>query len=195
LRFPILALCLLFSCSYVVRPTTEALEIAATVRLVSRDGSCSGVAISPHNILTAAHCYSETPMRVYDYSGDYRCTGTSVKVDAKVDLMLLHTTCELPVSASIGMQEPLMGTPIIVTGYPLGVSVVVMTDGRVGTISKKEGLSLGQQVFSAPIQPGSSGGPIWANGRVVGIVSCGMQYHHTSYAVRQSTIQGFLNGK
>lgn len=192
MRFQILALCLLCSCSFVVRPTTEALEIATTVRLVSRDGSCSGVAIGPHNILTAAHCYSETPIRVYDYNGDFRCVGISVKVDAKADLMLLYTACIMPVSASINPKEPSMGSPILVTGYPLGISVVVMTDGRVGTISKKAGLSFGQQVFSAPIQPGSSGGPLWANGQVVGIVSCGMQYHHTSYAVRQSAIAKFL---
>jgi len=189
----LLVACLVFTGCHFVRPTVEQAEIQATVRLVSSEGSCSGVAVAKNSILTAGHCYSETPIRVYNSTGDYRCIGTSVKVDEAADLMLLHTSCELPVTARIAPYEPLQGTRVQVSGYPLGIDLPVMTEGFLTAISGRKGMSFNKQVLSAPTIGGNSGGPVWLDGQVVGIVSCGHQdYHHLNFVVRQPVISKFL---
>lgn len=194
MRIQILALCLLCSCSYHVRPTQEQAEIQATVHLVSLEGSCSGVAIGRKSILTAAHCVGAINV-AFDYTGKVLCRATPVKVDEDEDVALLRTHCDLPVRAPIGTSEPVMGTRATVTGYPLGVNFPVKTDGYLTTAVKTQGLSYNKQVLSAPTVGGNSGGPVWVNGEVVGIVSVGAEiYHHINFVVRQSVIQKFLAG-
>jgi S1-C subfamily serine protease len=114
-----------------------------------------------------------------------------VKTDPQKDLSLLRASCPLP-SAQLSKTPAQPGDKVIATGYPLGSPFVIATDGYVSTLMDiSESVKL--LAFSAPIASGNSGGPLWLNGQVVGIVVRGhVTYHHISLATPLEAILEFL---
>jgi hypothetical protein len=109
-----------------------------------------------------------------------------------------------------GAQEAVLelGENVVNIGFPLQS---LMTDAPTvtrGTLSSRAGLngSLGQFQFSAPIQPGASGGPvIGARGDVVGVavgtlnaqelLKQGVLPQNVNFALEAQYVQKFLHNK
>ena len=83
--------------------------------------------------------------------------------------------CDAGRVAPIADQVPAPGASIIVTGHPQGVPVAIVTDGYVS------GWMNGYLLVSAGAYGGNSGGPVWYNGEVIGLLVRGSpRYHHIS---------------
>lgn len=178
-------------------------------------GGCSGTWINPHQILSAAHCFSESSAEIAwakDSSGvSYRLTVD--KIDTQVDLALLDTSDDKhgfqwgkffvmataaphKKFARLG-KNPHLGQSMICVGSPYGLDFMVSS----GIISK-----LGQKVeeftavyilHTAMINPGSSGGGVFdMRGHLIGVntMSIGSPFGWAgiSTAVNLETIKEFL---
>jgi S1-C subfamily serine protease len=123
-------------------------------------------------VLTAAHVVHNCALMEV-HNGGNTSRATVAASSALLDLAVLdtHAGAEhfLPLRAAGRLG---LGESVVNVGFPLQS---VMTDAPTvsrGTLSSRAGLtgSLGQFQFSAPIQPGASGGPvIGSGGDVVGV--------------------------
>ena len=83
--------------------------------------------------------------------------------------------CDAGRVAPIAKARPADGATVFVSGHPLGVPVAVVTDGLVS------GWMDGYLLISAAAAPGNSGGPVWYNGEVIGLLVRGApRYPHIS---------------
>ena len=94
--------------------------------------------------------------------------------DASVDLAIVRIAArDLPVLALGDSDNVRAGDPIVAIGHPLGLEDTV-SNGLVSAVRTIDGLSVLQ--ISAPIAPGSSGGPIFnERGEVVGVCTALLQ--------------------
>lgn len=93
-----------------------------------------------------------------------------VAVDRERDVAVVRIDAEKLEPIDLGEREVSVGEPVVAIGHPLGLSDTV-SDGLVSGIREvREGLQILQ--VSAPIAPGSSGGPlIDRDGKVIGIAT------------------------
>jgi len=171
-------------------------------------GSLSGVAVSGSGDIVTSHqgvngCSS---MRVQTPS--FTLPASILARDRQNDLALLHVDHNFAVpaifrdGASIREAEP-----VVTIGYPL--SGVLASDGVVtnGSISALTGVRDDTRFlqFTAPIQPGNSGGPLLdASGHVVGLVSgkldvesvggtAGGIPQNVNFALKSAVVREFLD--
>lgn len=88
------------------------------------------------------------------------------------DVATGYTSCDVGQPASIDTREPARGDKVYVVGHPLGFPMPVVTEGYV------DGFYVGYLAISAPSAPGNSGGPVFHDGKVVGLLVRG----HTGYS-------------
>jgi putative serine protease PepD len=94
--------------------------------------------------------------------------GTIKSVSVSGDLALIHVTLQLP-ALRITTTKAQIGDPVVVFGSPLGL-VGTVTSGIVSAYRTDQGVEYLQ--FSAPVSPGSSGGPVVDhNARVLGVTT------------------------
>jgi putative serine protease PepD len=100
--------------------------------------------------------------------GDETLGGTIVRVDREDDLAVVHVARRLA-ALRTAAARPQVGATLMAVGSPLGLSGTVSI-GVVSAFRSVDGADYMQ--FSAPISPGSSGGPVVdRQGRVVAIAS------------------------
>ena len=132
-----------------------------------------------------------------------------VAVDPDDDLALLKVDAALP-SAVIFRGSPAVraGEDVVATGYPLSGLLADEVNVTVGTISALAGMRNDKHVLqmTAPVQPGSSGGPLFdASGHLVGVVvtklnarivaeETGDIPQNVNFAVKATVLQDFLDG-
>ena len=154
------------------RRATVSLEVTG----VSGESSGSGVLLSSTGVVaTAGHViHGATQIRVRLANGEtYDVVGV-LDYDERLDAALLAIAgFELPV-AELGNADSIqVGQRIIAIGSPLGLEATV-TDGIVSAVRLENGVRKLQ--ISAPVAPGSSGGPLLTeSGLVVGLVVSGMR--------------------
>lgn len=91
--------------------------------------------------------------------------------------------CDAGKVAKIASSVPEEGARVIVTGHPQGIWPAVITEGFVS------GWYNGYLLISNGVYGGNSGGPVWYNGEVVGIlVRSSEKYHHISLSVPLSEV-------
>ena len=137
--------------------------------------SGTGFAVSPGgHILTNAHVVSGCS-KVTARIGGVELQAQVVSIDTQNDLALLKisgafsTVLPLREGARVQLREP-----VVAFGYPLPGVVSSSLNMTTGNISALAGLGDDARSlqFTAPIQPGNSGGPLVdASGNVVGIVT------------------------
>ena len=140
-------------------------SLAATVVVTSGSGTGAGVAISPTDLVTAAHVVDASPtVRVRTATGK---TADVVATDPVRDLALLRTPGHgLPV-VTLRDAPAEVGEQVYAAGAPLGS--VQLTSGIVSALTTLDGVE--QVQTDAAINPGNSGGPLLdADGQAVGIV-------------------------
>ncbi|MEZ4323473.1 MAG: PDZ domain-containing protein [Myxococcota bacterium] len=136
----------------------------------------AGVAISETEIITARHLVFDTvgPIAVIDSMGASQLA-TVVGTDARTDLALLRVEGPL-VPAELGDSAGVrVGDRVVAVGNPFGLGHSLSV-GVVGAKHRKLDRGAGPRVdfmqLSIPLNPGNSGGPIFAmDSRVVGVLT------------------------
>lgn len=126
-------------------------------------------------LITAAHVIDECIIVDVQHKGVKQQANTVVS-SRVLDLAVLQV--EQPPQAVSSLlsssQTPALGAPLFTTGYPLSTILAEFPSMTMGNLSSMGGLrgAQGHFQFSAPIQPGNSGGPIVDyKGNVLGVVT------------------------
>lgn len=92
------------------------------------------------------------------------------------DVATAELDCDAGRVAQVASVTPKRGSRVIMIGFPTGVAVPVITEGFVA------GWNDGYLVTSSPAFPGNSGGPVFYNGQVIGVL-CRVttSYHHITH--------------
>lgn len=80
------------------------------------------------------------------------------------DVATGRVDCDIGRPAQIASSTPSRGQKVYVSGHSLGVPVPMVTEGYVS------GWMMGYLLISAPAAPGNSGGPVFYNGQVFGLL-------------------------
>ncbi len=176
--------------------------LAATVLIVIEDangkslGSGSGFFIGKGLIATNYHVVEKGTKKVYKQVGKdkwYNITDT-VKIDKQRDLAILKVSDvdapALPLGNSDGVQ---IGQSVYAVGNPIGVLEGTFAPGFVSSIRGKEPNKSIQ--ITAPISPGSSGGPLLNDkGEVIGIIVGGItEGQNLNFAIPSNYLKELLD--
>jgi S1-C subfamily serine protease len=191
---------LLFSSCVHTPPVSDVdRPIQSSVQVVVPDGFCSGVIVSDTQVLTAAHCTELGGIAlVFSWDQTRTCIAKTTKLDSDKDLALmsLDSHCSpLGPSARVSSWTPPVGSLVVAIGFPAGIHCPIATDGRASSVVPGDANSVakGRMVVSAPVFGGNSGGGVWWEGMLVGIVSEVIsEYHHVAIAVSLDDIREFL---
>jgi len=117
-------------------------------------------------LLTAAHVLRDCGL-IEAQSGELKVRGTRRAYSDLLDLAVVDTGQAAPKSLPLRIGEQVtLGEPVTNVGYPLQGLLAGSANLTRGNVSARGGLkgSMGVFQFSAPIQPGSSGGPVVSDG-------------------------------
>ncbi|MFM8559890.1 MAG: S1C family serine protease, partial [bacterium] len=172
-----------------------------------KSGTGTAFAITPSGLaLTSHHIVEDAKnIRVAGHDGEVRL----VAVDKANDLAIVQLPFrpEGTLSFRSDASRPGLGDDVVVYGYPL--STLLSSGGNVttGTLSALTGMgnNASHIQITAPIQPGSSGSPVFdRTGNVIGIVASklneasavemtGTASQTVNFAVNIQTIEAFLD--
>jgi hypothetical protein len=158
----------------------------------------TGFAVSKNHILTCAHVVEDMlEIHISSFEGRYRAE--PVMVDRRNDMALLRVL-DAPTLKAVAFKDGSgcdLGAPVVALGFPLsglaGGGVHVTQGGVSALFGLHDDSSLLQ--FTAPIQPGSSGSPLFdASGAVVGMVtSTCPDTQNMNFAVKGALVLSFLD--
>lgn len=132
--------------------------------------TATAFAINERDLLTNSHAVSDCRRIKLSSSG---AVADVVASDPSLDLAVLRSSARFNASAVFRLRAAQLGEEVVVAGYPLKG---LLSDGlqiTTGLVSARAGLLNDPSSFqtSAQIQPGSSGGPVFAkSGLVIGVV-------------------------
>lgn len=186
---------------------TEVSSDDQLAQMVIRVRHCTGTAIAPHWVLTATHCFPENAEKSYVRLGIERgTTDNKVAIDRFVeadkplfipnsDVALLHTTQDMKLPRYAELDYSAISPETRGTGYGWGKGT--------GNVLKKGELivkAVGKSTYRGPAleayhtdnsntQSGDSGGPLFVNGKLVGVASH-KPWGYTSQWVNYSPLNG-----
>ena len=194
--------------------------VAAMVTLVSGVAagavtlSGSGVVIGAKGeILTNAHVVEACQTITVKFASGNSETGALVARGQRNDLAVIRLAGTNSPPASVTMfrdSAPLRaGDAIVALGYPLSGVLAADANVSVGNVSALAGIADDSRYLqiSAPVQPGSSGGPLFdASGHLVGIVTAKLDAlrvakftgdipQNVNFALKAEVARTFLNSK
>lgn len=142
-------------------------SVAATVVVISGGANGAGVAVSPTQVLTAAHVVDAAPTATIR-TPDGLVEAAVVDTDSRRDLALLSTPEHGLAPVDLRAAPARVGEAVYAAGAPLG-SHIQLTSGIVSALTSSGGVNEIQT--DAAINPGNSGGPLLdTNGELVGVV-------------------------
>jgi len=171
----------------------------------SAGSSGTGFAVSPSKLVTNQHVVEGcTTVEIHTPSGKRQ--GTVVAVDEVVDLALVQAVGLTSSYASVRASEARLGERVMVFGYPLAGTLTTKGNFTDGLISGLRGIDedASRLQFTAPVQPGNSGGPLLdGSGEVIGVVVAkfdaikaakvtGDIAQNLNFAVSLQVLRGFL---
>ena len=179
----------------------------AVVRIETRDdkfkvtGHGSGFFVSPDGLVVTNHHVIEGAHFATIETAD----GTTLFVEGIAaankaqDLALLKVKASGLSCLDLTPQRPPVGTRVFAIGHPLGLKNSVLSEGLVSGVGEAPaGGGAASIQTTAPISPGSSGGPlVTADGHVVGVTSgalvdAGRLSQNLNYAVPSSLVGDLL---
>ncbi len=152
----------------------------------------SGFLVEGGQVLTSAHVVATGTPRVR--LGPVALNARVERLDLKQDLAALAVEGQLALPGiPLANNSPAPGTSVWVIGNPQGLERTISGGTTSGTRTEN-GVSHLQ--LSAPVSPGSSGGPVLtSDGKVVGLVRMTIQTgQNLNFAVPVESIRGFLAG-
>ncbi len=178
-------------------------EIVGNRRLV---GTGTGFSVSPFFVATADHVIADC-IGVSVLLNKIEIQGEVVSRDPSNDLALLRLDESISESARLRSGPDLrVGDAAINYGYPLFGELSDSAKLSAGYVNSLAGYANDSTViqYSAPTQPGNSGGPVLDNsGNVIGVVSSGLskQYaeesghiaQNVNFAIKSGVLGGFLS--
>jgi hypothetical protein len=181
---------------------SKALPAVVTVTAQDEDGgkiaTGSGFFIEPDTVVTNVHVIAGAADLYVTLSDKRRIKVSAVRAtDSKRDLALLRcTVTPAPPSLSLapGSEKLETGETVVAAGSPLGLEGSI-TSGIVSAVREEDGIRVVQ--VTAPISPGSSGGPLLnARGEVIGVNSfTASRGQNVNFAYASSHIADLLSGK
>jgi putative serine protease PepD len=149
-----------------VRPSVFTVEVTGAEGSAFVLASVAGRSTLLTNFHVVADEWNNGRRAVEVRQGDATFAGTIENVSQADDLATISVAERFPVLER-STTPPNPGDPVVVVGSPMGLGGTV-TSGIVSAIRQEDGRDFIQ--FSAPISPGSSGGPVVDRaGRVLGI--------------------------
>ena len=159
--------------SMIERATATAPVTADAALLIKRPyGLGSGIYIGRGRIATAAHVVVGAKVVSLKSSDGRISSATVVAVDEKTDLAILQTDMRL-LAADLSCAPVPVGTQIVAIGNPLGQEFV-SAYGRIAGAAREVATSRLVYVTDMTTVMGQSGSGVFADGKVVGIVSAAM---------------------
>lgn len=161
----------------------------------SQIGQGSGFFITPQKIITNAHVVEKAySAEVFTNEGYYDLV-TILNTEENMDLALLSVDSinEIPIHIdSVAELKP--GQRVIAIGNPLGLDKTI-SDGLISAVRSVNEFQILQ--ITAPVSPGSSGGPLLnEQGHVIGVVSASAtEGQNLNFAVGAQTVSNFLELK
>ncbi len=175
---------------------------------INPEGSGTGFYIDKNGTLvTAAHVVSECILVEVKHKGQTHAA-TIAKSSELLDLAVLTTEYQNPESISISEElDVSLGKPLFATGFPLSNLLSDYPSLTVGNVTSQGGLkgAKGSFQFSAPVQPGNSGGAVVDySGQLLGVVSgslnqrmmltnAGTTSQNVNFAIGTSLLAKFLS--
>ena len=163
-------------CSEIARALSNFELLNPLVKKVNKSTATAWF-VTPTHLVTCAHCAKEGEKFWFMDAKERRVDLKLVGRDAKSDVALLEVVdpkWRSPVSLSVARGIPRLAEEVWVLGYPIPKTLGRSIKYGEGVVSAHEGMQGDAKEFSvtAPIRPGSSGGPVFdASGRVCGIMS------------------------
>lgn len=145
---------------------------AATVIINRPNSNGTGFHIGGGRIITAAHVVDGAKTVSLKSIDGRISSATVVKVDTATDVAVLQTNMRL-LAAEIDCGTVPVGTAISAIGNPLGQEFITAF-GRIAGAPRDLGKSGPAYVTDMTTVMGQSGGPVFADGRVIGVVSAVM---------------------
>lgn len=173
-------------------------------------GTGSGFAINEAgDVLTARHVVKDCKTLTVTPAGGTEQPAQLVATDEPTDLALIRRA---PVAGPVAPLHDLsavrQGEMVLAAGYPLSNVLGAELNTTIGTVSALSGWKKDHRgiLFSAPISPGNSGGPLLdASGAVIGVVQAqldnlvlasvaGIVSQNVNFAAGGEAIRAFLDG-
>jgi S1-C subfamily serine protease len=128
-------------------------------------------------------------------------TGKLISKDKELDLAIVKIASSKSTGYVHFATNIRTGDDVVALGFPLGNALGSELKVTTGNISAMVGLQGDKKTlqFTAPIQPGSSGGPLLnKNGALVGVNSSGLRgadFENINFAVKSVELQKYLSKK
>jgi S1-C subfamily serine protease len=136
--------------------------------------SGSGFAVAPGVVVTNAHVVEQCRSLRVAHGAQARA-GRVLAIDREQDLAAVQTDVALPAALSLRAGPALrLGEPVVAFGFPLAGSLSRQGNLTTGNVSALAGLRDDARYLqiTAPVQPGSSGGPLLdEGGNVIGVIT------------------------
>ena len=170
--------------------------VNSTVTILTDDGQGSGFFVAPNIIATNYHVVegaTNASCILNNSDIEYKIDGY-VGVDESVDLILLKVSTLNKPAIKFSVTTASIGQKVYVIGSPQGLPATI-SDGIISGMRDFDGIKLLQ--MTAPISPGSSGGPVLnSNGELIGIsVLQRTDGQNLNFAIPKSYLQILLDFK
>lgn len=144
--------------------------------VVKVDENCSGVFVSRNIVATAGHCTSLNAAHTITLRDGRSFKGMTILDDDSQDVALIFVDTKdkieyAPLYCDYSAQ---IGDRVTIIGHPAMVFQWFVSHGYVGGFGKTSDGVIEYIWTTAPIAPGNSGGPVFYNGSVIGLVSIGI---------------------
>lgn len=166
------------------------------------DLSGSGVLLADGRILTNAHVVMYArQVYVQPYQSSDKISAEVEVLAPGIDLAVLRlddtTAFEGVAAPPIETALPAAQAPVTVYGYPMGGTELSITEGIVSRIEYDEyyfETAAARIQVDAALNPGNSGGPVFSDGQVIGLVFSGIrEADNIGYIIPSEEVQRFLD--